>query len=152
VTINQKHSAIIACAALALTASAPATSLAAQSVKVSDEGKLHKAGYSGSLIREEGAATGTLPGKLRVEFRYTGTSLTVTAQFTITGNGWSLTGDGKGTLSNPNSPSPSFRGPLSITGGSGRYAHARGNGELFGVIYRRNQFALTVQTLGELHY
>jgi hypothetical protein len=46
---------------------------------------------------------------------------------------------------------PSFRGSLTITGGSGRYAHAGGSGELFGVFYRRS-FALTVQAIGKLRY
>jgi hypothetical protein len=40
---------------------------------------------------------------------------------------------------------------MTITGGSGRYAHAHGGGELFGVYYRRS-YALTVQAIGKLPY
>jgi hypothetical protein len=54
-------------------------------------------------------------------------------------------------VSNPNSTNPSFRGSLTITGGSGRYAHAGGSGELFGVFHRQS-FALTVQAIGKLRY
>jgi hypothetical protein len=154
-TNSQKHSSAVVCVvciAIALTILASVSALAASSVYVHDEGHLHYTGSSGSLLNEEGAATGTIPGKLQVHFDYTGTSLTVTAQFTITGRDWSLTGHGTGTLSNPNSPSPSFRGPLTITSGDGRYAHAHAHGELFGVFYRRKHYALTVQTLGELHF
>lgn len=136
--------------AMLLVAAAPAS--ASRTLYVHDESRLHYVGSSGSLLREEGSATGTLPGKVLVHFVYTGASLTVTAQFTIAGSGWSLTGHGTGTLSNPNSTAPSFRGPMSITGGTGRYAHAHASGELFGVFYRRAHYALTVQTLGELHY
>jgi hypothetical protein len=79
---------------------------------VRDEGRLHETSYSGSEFHEEGQATGTLPGKLYASFNYTGASLTVTAQFTLMGNGWSLTGHGTGTLHNANSASPSFSGPF----------------------------------------
>jgi len=149
---NRSSRATYLALALPVAAICASVALAARALYVRDEGHLHYTSSSGSLLREEGTATGTLPGTLHVHFVYTGTSLTVTAQFTITGHGWSLTGHGTGTLDNPNSSSPSFRGPMSITSGSGRYAHAHATGELFGVFYRRNHYALTVQTLGELHY
>jgi hypothetical protein len=150
-TNSRNRSVILAGILLVLVGTVPPAT-AARSLYVHDEGRLHYTGSSGSLLREEGSAIGTLPGKLHVHFTYTGSSLAITAQFTITGTGWSLTGRGTGRLSNPNSPSPSFRGPMSITGGTGRYVHAHGTGELFGVFYRRKHYALTVQTLGELHY
>jgi hypothetical protein len=150
-TNRQKHSTIGAGAVIALALLA-ASSAASSQLYVRDEGRLHETSYSGSEFHEEGQATGTLPGKLYASFNYTGASLTVTAQFTLMGNGWSLTGHGTGTLHNANSASPSFSGPATITGGTGRYAHAHANGELYGVFYRRDHYALTVQTLGELHY
>lgn len=122
----------------------------AGSASVRDTGQLHLLRASGSLLIDEGTATGTLPGKVLVHFTYNG-SPTVKAQFTITGNGWSVRGNGEGKLSNPNSTSPSFRGSLAITGGSGRFAGARGSGELFGV-FNRHSYALTVQTVGRLRY
>jgi hypothetical protein len=75
----------------------------------------------------------------------------VYAQFTIYTNGGSINGHATGRVSNPNSTNPSFRGSLTITGGRGRYAHAGGSGELFGVFSRRS-FALTVQAIGKLRY
>jgi hypothetical protein len=148
---SRKRFARAVIAMLALLCVGVAIASAARALYVHDEGRLHYINSSGSLIREEGAATGTLAGRLQVHFLYDG-SPTVTASFTISGNGWSLDGRGTGRLNNPNSPSPSFRGAMSITGGSGRYAHAHGSGEMFGVFYRRGHYALTVQTLGELHY
>lgn len=150
-TSYRKRSARAAIVAFALMGLGVSIASAAGALRVHDEGRLHYVGSSGSTIREEGAAAGTLPGKLRVHFVYNG-SPTVTAYFTISGSGWSLSGYGTGRLSSPNSPSPSFRGAMSLTGGSGRYSRAHGSGELFGVFYRRNHYALTVQTLGELHY
>jgi hypothetical protein len=150
-TKKRKHSTIGAGAAIALMMLA-ASSAASSQLYVHDEGRLHETSYSGSRFHEEGMATGTLPGKLYANFNYTGTSLTVTAQFTLVGNGWSLTGHGTGTLHDANSASPSFSGQATITGGTGRYAYAHANGELYGVFYRRDHYALTVQTLGELHY
>jgi hypothetical protein len=151
-TSNRKGSVISAGAAVVFATLAVSAAFGAQSLYVRDEGRLHYTSRTGSILHEEGEATGSLPGKLSVQFAYTGTSLTVNAQFTLTGHGWSLTGRGTGTLSNPNSSSPSFRGPLTITAGSGRYAHAHARGELFGVFYRRKHYALTVQTLGDLTY
>lgn len=150
-TRNRTRS-IAASVVLAATLLPASFAIAARALYVHDEGRLRYIGSSGSLLREEGVATGTLPGQLRVHFMYSGATTTIKASFTIRGSGWSLSGEGRGTLNNPNSASPSFRGPMSITSGTGRYAHAHGRGELFGVFYRRRHYALTVQTLGQLHY
>jgi hypothetical protein len=122
----------------------------AHTLKVRDEARLHFIHSSGSQLIDEGSATGTLRGKVRLQFTYDG-SPSVSAQFTILGAGWSIRAHGQGKLSDPTSPTPSFRGSLAITGGSGRYAHAHGSGELFGVFNRRN-YGLTVQTIGTLAY
>jgi hypothetical protein len=119
-------------------------------VSVRDEGRLHYIHSSGNEIIDEGRASGTLPGSVRAYFTYDGEP-TVTARFEIYGPGWSISGHGTGRLSNANSTSPSFRGSLTLSGGSGRYAHAHGSGEMFGV-YDRRSYGLTVQTIGSLHY
>jgi hypothetical protein len=123
---------------------------AAATVSARDEGRLHLVKASGSLLIDEGPATGTIPGKVRVRFTYNGNP-SVSAQITIYGHAGTILAHGTGRLSSPTSPSPSFKGALSITGGTGRYAHAHGSGEMFGVFYRRS-YAITVQTRGVLHY
>jgi len=136
---------------LALTVLAvAATAVWAGTVSVRDEGRLRFLHSSGAQLIDEGPATGTIPGTVRVRFTYNGAP-TVTALFTIHGRDGSISGQGRGRLSSPTSESPSFRGSLSITGGSGRYARARGSGELFGVFYRRS-YGLIVQTIGRLSY
>jgi hypothetical protein len=142
----------VALAALALgwgASGAPAAFIA-RVLNVRDEGHLHSVGIAGSRLTEEGPVSGTIAGRVRVRFAYNG-SPTVAAQFTIYGRYGSISGHGQGRVSDPASPEASFRGALSITGGSGRYAHAHGSGELFGVFYRRS-LALTVQAIGQLHY
>jgi hypothetical protein len=122
----------------------------ARVLRVRDEGRVHFVRSSGSQIIDEGPIGGTLRGSTRVRFTYDG-SPDVGARFVIWGSGWSLGGYASGRLSNPASPDPSFRGSLTLTSGSGRYAHAQGSGELFGVFNRRS-YGLIVQAIGKLHY
>jgi hypothetical protein len=122
----------------------------ASSVKVKDEGRLRLVKSSGSVLYDEGAAHGTFPGTVKVRFLYNG-SPTVSAQITISGHAGSIQARGSGKMTNPNSASPSFKGGLTITSGSGRYAHAHGTGAFYGVFYRRS-YGMTVQTEGTLHY
>jgi hypothetical protein len=123
---------------------------AAGLLNVHDEGRLRFVHASGSVIIDEGSVSGTFPGSVRVHFLYDGEPR-VSAQFTISGRGGSISAHATGRLSSPTSPSPSFSGHMTITGGSGRYAHVHGSGALFGVYYRRS-YGLTVQAIGKLPY
>ena len=122
----------------------------AHTLNVKDEGRLRFVRSSGSELIDEGQATGTIPGKARIVFVYNGNP-SVSAQITIDGHGGSIQARGTGRLSNPTSASPSFKGTLTITAGGGRYAHAHGSGDFYGVFYRRS-YAITVQTQGTLDY
>jgi hypothetical protein len=134
----------------ALASSSGTRAHAARSLNVRDEGRLRYIRSSGEQIIDEGRASGTFPGWVKVRFLYNGEP-TVSARFTIYGSGGSVSASGTARLSSPTSPSPSFHGRMTITGGSGRYAHVHGGGELFGVYYRRS-YALTVQAIGKLPY
>jgi hypothetical protein len=122
----------------------------ASAISVKDEGNLRLVHSSGSTLIDEGTAHGTIPGNVTLRFIYNGDP-TVTAQLTIHGRAGTIQAHASGRLSNPSSRTPSLQGTLTITGGSGRYAHARGSGMLYGVFDRRT-YALTVQTRGTLHY
>jgi hypothetical protein len=139
--------ALPACAGAGL---ARARAASTRTLDVRDEARLRFVRSSGSRLLDEGHATGTFAGPVRAQFTYTGDPA-VTAQFTISGSGGSITARGSGTLSDPTTPNPSFRGRMTITGGTGRYSHIRGSGELFGVFNRRN-YGLTVQAFAELRY
>jgi hypothetical protein len=123
---------------------------AARVLDVRDQGRLRYVKSSGSVIIDEGKASGTFPGGVKVRFTYDGEP-TVSARFTISGPGGSISARGTARLSSPTSASPSFHGTMTITGGTARYAHVHGAGELYGVYYRRS-YGLTVQAIGKLPY
>jgi hypothetical protein len=121
---------------------------AAGMLNVKDEGHLHLVRESGSLLVEEGSASGTLPGTVKVRFDV---GPTISAQFTIYARGGgSITGHGSGKLHSTSAYS-TFGGSLAVTSGTGRFAHAHGSGGLYGAINRRT-YALTVQTIGKLTF
>lgn len=121
---------------------------AAGVLSVKDEGHLHSVRTSGSELVEEGAISGTIPGRARVSFDI---GPTVYATFTIyPKSGGSISGHGSGALHSTGVYS-SFGGSLEVTRGAGRYAHAHGRGGLYGAINRKT-YALTVQTIGKLYY
>lgn len=126
---------------------APLAARAAHTLNVTDEAHLHLAGTNGSLLLEEGPATGAIPGTVRASFIV---AANVTATFTIYAHGGSLSGKGTGALHSTGLYS-SFGGSLKVTGGTGRYKHAHGNGGLYGAINRKTD-ELTVQTTGKLSY
>jgi hypothetical protein len=123
---------------------------AARSTSVRDEGNLRFIHSSGSTLSDEGTATGTIPGRVKVLFTYNGNP-TVGAQITIYGHAGQIHAHATAKLSSPTSPNPSFKGTLTITGGTGRYAHAHGGGRLYGIFHRRS-YGLVVQTQGTLTY
>jgi hypothetical protein len=120
---------------------------AAHVLKASDTAHLRYISGSGSTINEEGKATGTLPGSMRVRLdvgtTFTGTFKIYASGGLIEGHG-SATPHGSGTYE-------SFAGTLTVTHGTGRYAHAHGKGGLYGT-FNRNNYALVVKTTGSLTY
>jgi hypothetical protein len=146
------RSNVLAAAALSLLllALTGAAASASRTLNIRDQGSLRFVRASGSLLIDEGRVSGTFPGTVKVRFLYNGEP-NVSARFTITGRGGSISARGIGRLSSPVSVTPSFRGRMTITGGTGRYERIRGGGELFGVFNRRS-YALTVQAVGKLAY
>jgi hypothetical protein len=135
-------------AAYASQSGTPLAARAAHVLNVHDEAHLHLASSNGSLLLEEGPATGAIPGSVKANFMV---AANVTATFTIYARGGgSISGRGTGALHSTGLYS-TFGGALKVTGGTGRYAHAHGSGGLYGAINRKT-YALTVQTTGRLSY
>jgi hypothetical protein len=141
-------SALTVAGATSAAAAIRARDAATQTVK--DEGNLRFVKSSGSTLIDEGSASGTIPGNVRIRFTYNGNP-NVSAQITIYGHHGTLQVRATGRLSSPTNPNPSFSGTLTITGGSGRYSHAHGSGKLYGVFHRRS-YGMIVQTQGTVHY
>jgi hypothetical protein len=122
-------------------------------LNVTDTAHLHYTRESGSMLVDEGAATGQLPGSVKVEFNL---GATATASFTIYTRNGSLVGHGSGTLHESHNPHHatvyvSFAGTMTVSHGTGRYIHAHGRGGFYGVINRKT-YAVTLQTTGTLSY
>ena len=88
-----RRAAVLAVGLASLSMAGPAVARApgaqaARALNVRDEGRLHFIRASGSLLLDEGRATGTFPGWVKVRFVYNGEP-TVTAQVTIFGSGGS---------------------------------------------------------------
>ncbi len=104
---------------------------------------------SGATLLEEGSALGSLPGTVRA--RLTVGAEVVTAGFTIYLRGGTISGHSSAKLNAGRGEFASFGGSLNVSHGSGRYAHASGNGGLFGTINRNTDNA-TVQVVGKLRF
>jgi hypothetical protein len=132
------------------TIAAPAINVPAHTARVlkaTDTAKLRYVSAAGASLREEGPATGTLPGKMRVSMDV---GTTFSGTFTIYLKGGTITGHGTAT---PHGVGvvESFAGTLAVTKGTGRYSHAGGRAGLYGT-FNRNSYALTIQTTGNLSY
>jgi hypothetical protein len=119
----------------------------ARTLSATDTAHLHLVKSPGSLLLEEGSASGTLPGTVKARCVV---GPTVTAKFTIYTRAGAISGQGAGKLSSSGGE-PSFGGSMTVTGGTGRYAHAHGRGGFYGVLNRRTD-AMILQTTGTLSY
>jgi hypothetical protein len=133
--------------AYALRSAARSNAHAAQALRATDIAHLRYISASGSLLYEQGRATGTLSGRMRVHLRV---STTFSGSFTIYTSSGSITGHGS-ARPHGSGVYESFAGTLVVTAGSGRFRHARGRAGLYGT-FNRNTYALVVQTTGTLYY
>lgn len=121
----------------------------ARALQASDRAVLHynRRKSEGAKLVEEGSATGDLPGTMDAELTIEGT---FGGSFRLrTYAGW-IFGHGTATPSG-SGRYESFRGTLEVTGGTGRYAHARGRAGLYGVL-DRDTYEVRIQTTGQLSY
>jgi hypothetical protein len=156
-TIVASLIATIAAGALQLTpagasvasrpAQAQAHAQAARVLKATDTAHLHYVSASGAALVEEGSASGTLPGKIRVDLDV---GATFSGSFAFYLHGGSIKGHGSATPHGAGDIE-SFAGTLIVTAGTGRYAHAHGRAGLYGT-FNRNNYALVIQTTGNLSY
>src|SRR5271165_299006 len=89
----------------------PSRAHSAASVSVRDEGNLRFIRSAGSTLIDEGHASGTIPGNVRIHFLYNGNP-NVSSQITIYGTHGTIQVRASGRLSSPTNPNPSFSGTL----------------------------------------
>jgi len=103
---------------------------------------------SGSILVEEGPCSGPLSGSLRADV-HVGTTFSGT--FTFNTRYGQIRGHGSAKPHNAGNGIESFAGTLVVTGGTGRYAHARGSARLYGT-FNRKTYGVVAQTRGTLSY
>jgi hypothetical protein len=120
---------------------------AAHSERLSVTAHLHYVDAKGAYLIEEGDASGPLAGVVKARIRVTAD---ISGSFTFYPRDGSLSGRGIGTL-HESGIYASFGGKIAVLGGTGRYAHAHGEGGFYGV-YDRKTLGVTIQTTGSLSY
>lgn len=120
---------------------------AARTIDGTDTAHLRLMRQYESLLFEEGATYGALPGRMKARLTvgsvFKGACTIYTSRGSITGRGVAKP-HGAGRYQ-------SFRGTFTVTGGTGRYRHVHGRTQLYGTFDRRT-FAVVVQTVGRLSY
>jgi hypothetical protein len=129
-------------------ASGAARAHAARTISGVDTAHLELRHQDETLLFEEGKATGVLPGRMRAQLRVAQHQFSGTC--TIYTNGSSITGHGVATPKG-SGRYQSFKGTLTITGGTGRFRGAHGQTGLYGTFDRRT-FSLVIQTTGNFSY
>jgi hypothetical protein len=124
--------------------------VAAATIALSENGRLHSTGGHGSTINEEGSAAGTIAGAIYIHLRLAPLSR-VTAEVNIYPSGGSLSGYASARYRLVGA-SVSFSGTMSIARGTGRYAHARATGLRFSGTIKRSDDVTDVDVSGELSY
>lgn len=119
----------------------------ARQLNVTDTAHLYYLHSEGSTVFEEGFAKGALRGPMLARLII---NASFTASFTLRASGGILKGHGS-AKPHGSGRYESFSGSLTVTEGTGRYAHAHGHAGLYG-LFDRNTYNVTIQTTGTLSY
>lgn len=124
------------------------TAHAAGNLTLNDSGNLRETSHKGFNLYESGHASGTIPGNVSLHLDVISTNR-VTAQLTVDASGGSMSGSASGSYRS-NGPTASFSGTLSISSGTGKYAHAHGSGISFSGTIKRSSGSVSVKVDGKL--
>jgi hypothetical protein len=120
---------------------------AARSLTVKETAQLYQVGRHGAQHEEQGQGAGTFPYPLTVT--YTAGFTQATVRFVVHGKGGAIYGQGTPAYHVEGSTAY-FNGSLSVTRGTGRYAHASATAlQLRGTLNRHN-FALSIKVAGQM--
>ena len=140
-----------ACAlALGAGGASGATAHAARTVSLNESGSLHRTSHHGFHLNEQGTASGTIRGAIYIHLDVTSTNR-VTAEVNIYPSNGSLTGYSTADYRSRGGQA-TFSGTLSISRGTGTYAHAHASSLRFSGTIQRSNDATTVRLTGPLSY
>jgi hypothetical protein len=143
-----KRSGLLASIILAAAATLGPAAASARTISGADTAHLELRHQDESLLLEEGKATGVLPGRMRAQLKVAQHQFSGTC--TIYTDGSSITGHGVATPKGAGRYQ-SFKGTLTITGGTGRFRGAHGQTGLYGT-FDRITFSIVIQTTGNFSY
>jgi hypothetical protein len=156
-TVTALAAAGLAAAALAGTTAAGSAGAAgpraqaARSFFLSDSASLHKNNQKGVELKESGGAKGNLPGSIYIQLRLA-SARSVTAKIQVYPSGGSISAGAAATYRVVTSSSASFSGSLNISGGSGRFAKAKGSHLSFTGTVHRPSDSVSVHVSGNMSY
>lgn len=134
----------------AVGASGPSAETARKSRSFTETANLHLVKKRGAILKEEGTATGTLPGTVKARFD-TSNIAKVTGKVTFyPSSGGSLTFTAVGYPQSTGTIAR-FNGNMAVLKGTGRYASALGSGTFTGTV-NRSTWAITVNAKATLTY
>lgn len=125
---------------------------AARSLNLNDSGRLHLSSKRGIELKEAGTAKGSLSGPIYIQLKLAEGRHAVTAQIQVYPRGGSVKGYASADYRVQTSRTATFSGTLNITGGSGRYAKARGSGLSFSGTVHRPGDDVSVRVNGRMSY
>jgi len=123
----------------------------ARTLSLSDSANLRLENHKGIELKEGGSANGNIPGKIYIQLRLAN-SHSVTAKIQVYPSGGSISASASASYRVVTSSSASFVGTLNITGGSGRYAKAKGSGLSFSGTVHRPSDSVSVHVSGKMSY
>ncbi len=130
--------------------SAAAGARAARTVTLSETGRLHLTSSHQLHLNEVGSASGTIRGQIYIHLNVS-SQHSVSAEVNIYPGGGSLSGDGSASYHVVGGYAD-FSGSLSITRGTGTYAHANARDLRFTGSIQRSNDAVQVKLSGTLRY
>ncbi len=145
-SIRAAATAIVAAAVTATSAVATTPATATTTVRATENASLRLVKKTGMLFTHRGTVTGTVSGPARSTIRLKGLSISGTVTVVSRHGELRIRISGK---ARSGGSKPRFEGTARMSGGTGRYRKATGNGRFNGVIDRSN-WATTIRAVGSL--
>lgn len=133
---------------LAAAQAAGHVATAARVISLNESGHLRLTSRHGFTLNEKGSASGTIRGTIYIHLNIVSTNR-VTAEVNIYPNGGSLSGYARASY-HVVGATAGFAGTMSVSRGTGSYAHAHGSGLSFSGTIQRSDDAVAVHLGGQM--